>query len=68
MGLGGQLDVVRSVSRMAGSDDLGAVRLGFLLSFADAMAKEPLSTYSFPLSGQYRLGRDHRSRTEVNNF
>jgi hypothetical protein len=49
MGLGGQLGVVRSVSRVAGSDDLGAVRLGFLLWFADAMAKEPLSTYSFPL-------------------
>jgi hypothetical protein len=36
MGLGGQLGVVRSVSRVAGSDDLGAVRIGFLLWFADA--------------------------------
>jgi hypothetical protein len=56
MGLGGQLGVVRSVSRVAGSDDLARCSAWFSSLVCCAMAKEPLSTYSFPLSGQISFG------------
>jgi hypothetical protein len=68
VGLGSQLSIVRSVPRMAGTDDLGADWDDFLLWVANAVAEESLSSDCFPLSGQHRLGRDHRSLVEVNTF
>jgi hypothetical protein len=68
MSLGGQLSVIRPVPRMAGSEDLGAIRVGFLFWFTDAVAEKSLSSDCFPLSGQHRLGSDHRSRAEVKNL
>jgi len=45
-----------------------AVRPGFLLWFAVLWRKNLYPLIAFRFLVKYRLGRDHRSRTEVNNF